>query len=426
MPPCLRKLFVFIIIFLIGGSSFGLFYLKGLHAAEFLPTSVEVLVSCGNGITEYFNDEVCDPGDPPETPPDLGTTTCSDFLDVFENPFLQGDLECLADCSDFDSSVCFTCGNTHKEEAEECDTNDFGGKTCLTLGYASGALVCTSDCAISTTNCVAHVSEGGTSGSGGSSRGGASGDRYGYDPGSEEQDETKVVMKGKAYPNSDVHILVDGIVVGIVRTDAKADFYFETNEITPGVVSFGFWSEDKSSLKSTLLTLTFRVLSGAVSTISGVYISPTISMDKKSIKQGESVRVYGQTVPETEVHIHIHSEEEFIEQTNSHESGDWELIFNTTPLSEEFHTAKALFQVVTTDGNIIKSGFSRSVSFHVGKIGGIVPCPEADLNHDGRVNLTDFSILLFHWGTDDVCADQNQNGTVDLIDFSIMMYYWTG
>ena len=426
MPSCLRKLFIFIIIFLIGGSSFDLFYLKSAYAAEFLPTSVEVLVSCGNGIIDISNDEICDPGEPPGLPSDLDTTTCADFLDVFENPFSQGYLECLADCSDFDSSVCFTCGNTHKEEIEDCDTNDFGDQSCLTLGFVSGALICTVDCTISVSNCVASDSDGGSTSGGGTSRGGASGDMYGYNPGSEDQDETKVVMKGKSYPNVDVHILVDGVVVGIVRTDAKADFYFETNEVTPGVASFGFWSEDKSSLKSTLLTITFRVVSSAVSTISGIYISPTINMDKNSIKQGEAVRIYGQTVPETEVHVHIHSEEEFIEQTNSQESGDWELIFNTTPLSEEFHTAKALFQVATTDGNIIKSGFSRSVSFHVGKIGGIVPCPEADLNHDTRVNLTDFSILLFHWGTDDICADQNQNGTVDLIDFSIMMYYWTG
>jgi len=42
------------------------------------------------------------------------------------------------------------------------------------------------------------------------------------------------------------------------------------------------------------------------------------------------------------------------------------------------------------------------------------------------VNITDFSILLYWWGTDNACADQNHNGTVDLIDFSIMMYYWTG
>ena len=94
-------------------------------------------------------------------------------------------------------------------------------------------------------------------------------------------------------------------------------------------------------------------------------------------------------------------------------------------MEEDFHTAKAQFSV-NSGGNIIKSGFSKAVSFHVGKIGGEAPCPEADLNQDERVNLTDFSILLFNWGTDNPCADQNQNGNVDLIDFSIMMYYWTG
>jgi hypothetical protein len=167
-------------------------------------------------------------------------------------------------------------------------------------------------------------------------------------------------------------------------------------------------------------------MSGAVSTISGIYISPTINIDNQSVKQGEQVRIYGQTVPDTDVHIYVHSEEEFVKQTSSQESGAWELLFDTTPLTEEFHTAKSLFQVATTDGNLIKSGFSRSVSFYVGKIGGVVPCPEADLNHDARVNLTDFSILLFYWNTNNTCADQNQNGNVDLIDFSIMMYYWTG
>ena len=62
-------------------------------------------------------------------------------------------------------------------------------------------------------------------------------------------------------------------------------------------------------------------------------------------------------------------------------------------------------------------------------VGGAVEaglCEGADLNGDGRVNLTDFSILLYYWGTDDECADQNKDGTVDLTDFSIMMYYWTG
>lgn len=420
-----KILSIFLLFLLIVNFAFFIF-IKKVNASEFLPTYVEVLVSCGNGIIEISNAEVCDPGEPPLVPIDVGTTTCAIYNDIFGNPFLQGDLGCLADCSDYESYSCFTCGNLYKEPAEGCDNNDFGSKTCTSLGFKGGSLLCTSDCRINTTNCIASESEGGPSSDGGTTSGGASGVSSGFNPGSETEIVTKVILKGKAYPNVDVHILIDGVVIGIVRTDAKADFYFESSEVTPGINSFGFWAMDSDNLKSTLLTLTFRVTSGAVSTISGIYISPTINIDKNSVKQGEAVRIFGQTVPETEVHVYIHSEEEFVEQTNSYSSGNWELVFNTTPLSEEFHTAKALFQVATTDNNIIKSGFSRSVSFHIGKVGGTAPCPEADLNHDGRVNLTDFSILLFHWGTDDACADQNQNGTVDLIDFSIMMYYWTG
>ena len=100
--------------------------------------------------------------------------------------------------------------------------------------------------------------------------------------------------------------------------------------------------------------------------------------------------------------------------------------FDTAPLkAEEFHTTKALFRTEVS-GNIIKSGFSRTISFFVGETGLSETCPGADLNKDNRVNLIDFSILLYHWGSDDPCADQNQNKKVDLIDFSILLYHWTG
>ena len=50
----------------------------------------------------------------------------------------------------------------------------------------------------------------------------------------------------------------------------------------------------------------------------------------------------------------------------------------------------------------------------------------ADLNHDGKVNLADFSIMLFYWGTSTPLADLNGDGKVDLRDMSILLYYWTG
>ncbi len=425
MTPCYRQFIIFSIAIFLGVCTSSFLIPQKVSAQDFLPTQVEVLVACGDGLWEPLNGEACDPGESPIIEEDIGTSTCVEYDDINGDPFAGGNLNCLADCSDLDPTLCFTCGNDFKEEAEECDNNDFGGETCISFGFNGGSLFCTTNCQISTMNCEAMDWEGGLPDGGGGSHGGGGGGRAGFDPGSETPYETKVIAKGKAYPHSEIHILIDGQVIGIVEADAKADFYFETSDITPGVASFGFWTEDKDGLKSTLLTLTIRVISGAVTTVSGIYLSPSINIDKKSVRQGEDIKIYGHTVPETEVHIHINSEQEFIEKTNSKDSGEWDLVFNTTPLEEDFHIAKALFQVAAGN-NIIKSGFSRSISFHVGKIGGEVPCPEADLNHDGKVNITDFSILLYYWGTDDACADQNQNGIVDLIDFSIMMYYWTG
>jgi len=53
---------------------------------------------------------------------------------------------------------------------------------------------------------------------------------------------------------------------------------------------------------------------------------------------------------------------------------------------------------------------------------------EADLNKDGRVDLVDFSIMVFWYQKSDFPkeVDLNSDGKVDLADFSILGYYWTG
>jgi hypothetical protein len=416
--------FLIIALLIFSGGIF-LFLTNPNHSAAVvnLPTSATVIVVCGDGIWEPESGEACDAGNSLQGHlPDFGTSTCGTYNDVFGHPFTTGSLTCASDCSAIISDKCHTCGNGYKETIEQCDASDFGSQSCISFGFESGSLLC-SHCSISTVNCTIRSSEGGVPGSG--SSGGGSGATTGYNPGQATQQPTKVIASGSSYPDSDVHILVDGKVIGIVKADSQANFYFESADIVPGVASFGFWSQDKNSLKSTLLTLTFQVVSQAATTISGIYISPTIEINKSSVKQGELVSIYGQTVPQTQVNVHINSNKEIVQNTNSKNTGDWNLNFDTTPLEEGFHTAKASFQSKVS-GNIIESGFSRSISFNVGKLGGQPECPNGDLNKDGRVNLTDFSILLYYWTTNNACADQNQNGTVDLVDFSIMMYYWTG
>jgi hypothetical protein len=99
--------------------------------------------SCGNDVTEAG--ELCDGSD-------LGGSSCADF------DFDQGDLQCLADCSGFDTSACSsdtdaTCGDAVRDDGEECDGSDFGDTTCATLGLGSGTLSCNANCTLDTAGC---------------------------------------------------------------------------------------------------------------------------------------------------------------------------------------------------------------------------------------------------------------------------------
>jgi len=238
---------------------------------------------------------------------------------------------------------------------------------------------------------------------------------------------TGVVVRGKAYPGAEVNILKEGELIGVTNANSQADFVFSDDDVTPGVTTFGFWAEDSHGIRSIFITVTFQIIPDAVTTISGILLPPTITTDKTSVEKGETINILGQTVPNSNVYVHIASPSEIIKEVNSSPSGDWSLAFETDGLEEnKFHTVKALFQTGAT-GEPIKSGFSKFVSFYVGE--GVVEevlCAGADLNQDGKVNLADFSILLFHWGSANACADQNRDGIVNLADFSIMMYHWTG
>lgn len=400
--------------------------------SSLIQTLLQVMLVCGDGSVDPFF-EFCDPGNKAKhIPPNTGTTTCQDFVNSYTGlPWSDGILTCSSDCLSYSTSTCWTCGDGHKQQIEECDGTDFGGgSACVDFGYTAGNLHCTPDCRLDLSECVIigtpepRPGDTPTTGGGG---GGSSNSSVGFNPGTKiPPNKTTVIVNGKAYPNSEVRVLIDSTVVGIVKADSKSDFRFETGDVTPGVTTFGLWTEDDRGLKSTLLTLTFRVSSESITTINNVYLSPTIDVDKNQVNKGDNIKIFGKSSPQVNIAIHVNSLEEKVATTTSNPVGNWDLVFNTAGMEEDFHTAKAIIRLVSQQG-VIESNYSRSVSFYVGKN---VPqkgnCGMADLNCDGSVNLVDFSILLFNWGTADATADISKDGKVGLPDFSIMMFYWTG
>lgn len=231
---------------------------------------------------------------------------------------------------------------------------------------------------------------------------------------------TKVIFQGKASPLAYLTVLKDGQALVDKQADNQANFEVIITNITPGVYTFGIWAKDKNNIKSLTFSFTMNVISGAITTVSGIFLPPTISLSKDSVKKGEILDISGQVVPQSQVEIHI-SSNKIIEEVIADTTGAWFYNLNTGRLEEGTHSVRA--KATTPDG--LLSTFSQTLLFGVGRVLGIIK--EADTNNDNRVNLIDFSILLYNWGVPkNPTADLNNDGQVDLIDFSILLYWWTG
>jgi hypothetical protein len=111
--------------------------------------------------------------------------------------------------------------------------------------------------------------------------------------------------------------------------------------------------------------------------------------------------------------------------------GLWTYVLDTLRLDYGDHTTQA-----RSIKNKDISTLSKTISFKVGTQN-IAAKKQAttqiksDLNGDDRVDLADFSIMLFWYKREltdksPVGVDLNNDGKVDLVDFSIFAYNWTG
>lgn len=233
--------------------------------------------------------------------------------------------------------------------------------------------------------------------------------------------ETRVVLKGKAFPLSPVKILRDGATVDTVQTDANADFLYTSGQLTPGTATFGFVGTDKTDAQSVTTSVVFEVVQSAVTSVENVFLPPTVSVSSNHVTPGDPLTVSGFSVPHATIAIDLQDGSKAPLSATADDTGAWALQVDTASLSTGFHAIKASFMLTP----FIKSGFGKAVNVYIG--GDIPPgAASSDLNGDKKVNLVDFSIFLISWNTSDIRTDFNHDGTTNLADFSILLFDWTG
>jgi hypothetical protein len=241
---------------------------------------------------------------------------------------------------------------------------------------------------------------------------------------------TSMSISGHAYPGNSVTLLKDSQIVVSTITGPDADFKLTLSDLAPGNYVFSVFGTDSKGNQSALYSFPISLTQGAIAQVSGVFLSPTISLNKSEYVKGDTVAILGQSSPGSKVTIYINSETERSVNINADKTGAYLYNFDSGLLELGAHTAKAK----AATGTEI-SALSKVVSFAVVDKPKLpdnsVRCEtsrKGDFNCDKKINLIDFSILAYWYGRKGWPAhlDLNKNGKIDLSDFSIMVYHWTG
>ncbi len=256
---------------------------------------------------------------------------------------------------------------------------------------------------------------------------------------------TQVVFSGVAYPASQVTIIKNSVKKYSATAGSDAKFTITIGDLEAGWVNFLIYVDDSRGYRSSSYSLPIYVTVNAITAVMGVFVAPTIDVDKTIVLQGEPVKVFGQSAPNSTVSIVVNSTTENNFNTTADANGWYFYSVDTKILNISDHQTRARSKI-----NDLASPYSVDANFKVTAKSNEVTIPTssepvtppskpnngdsetcniiADVNKDCKVNLVDFSILAYWYKRvkPPVKLDLKKNGKIDLSDFSIMAYYWTG
>ena len=231
-----------------------------------------------------------------------------------------------------------------------------------------------------------------------------------------------VRFSGRAYPGAKINILAFGTSTAVLTksavgsTSGSFTVSFQ-NAIPTGDRSFGVSVQDPDGRTTQALVYGVNLRNQAdLLQISNITFPPTVGFSQATVTKGSQLTVVGYASPGATVSFEIDNHPIILTATAA-SNGFYQLLYPTGDLSLGSHTLRAK--------EIDVSG--ESSTYSVQKVFTVSPLltPQVDFNHDGKVNVLDWSIFLSRWLSTDpkvrALDDLNGDGRVDIQDFSIFV-----
>lgn len=233
-----------------------------------------------------------------------------------------------------------------------------------------------------------------------------------------------VEFKGLASPTASITVKRNGLAAATATAATNGNFDMVMSDQPVGQQTFEINAIDVDGRNLTPMTFALNLTVGSTTIVLNIFLGPSIEVDKAAVKLGQFLTVSGSTVPSSTVSVLVNSVQAQEYSVLADISGRWSKLINSQEIGVGSHTARARAAITGTG----VSEYSASVAFAVNPLEQCDGKKTADLNCDGRVNLTDFSILLFFWqqrNPANARADINGDTLVTITDFSIMLFQWT-
>lgn len=227
-----------------------------------------------------------------------------------------------------------------------------------------------------------------------------------------------LVFEGLSSPDALIYFYRNSTLIGTGKAETTG-FFAKKLHTQSGISTFGIAAKDSENLLTSTVNLSLNLLLNATTTVSNVFLSPTLITRRGDIPKGAPVPLRGSAFPLSS--IFIFSDGTKVGETAADEFGNWRFAVESG-LQAGLHEISARAFLATSG---LFSAFSLPISVSIDSR----ECSGPDLNRDGEVNIADLSIMLYYWreiNPRNICVDLNNDSIIDIADVSLLMYAWTG